>query len=186
MLDRKLGALRCLNEEFIKIETVNNPRITDYIMTMEKLDAEGHLTRVFLKELSEIDAKLPSVLSSPTAEAETVTFLQMMKQLAEKKKGVDINTSHRGQIIDMSIMLVAREGVDDPTPYINHAERCWSNGLPRLYIMAQGNKIDIAKNAIIGIKALGIYGVETECSFRIPDERGGFDSYTVVLSRIQK
>ncbi|MCJ7425088.1 hypothetical protein MUP01_12610 [Candidatus Bathyarchaeota archaeon] len=186
MFDRKLGALRCLNEEFIKIETLNNPRISDYITTMEKLDAEGCLTRVLLKELSEIDAKLPSVLSSPTAEAETVTFLQMMKQLAEKKKGVDINTSFRGQIIDMSIMLVAREGVIDPTPYISHAEKCWSNGLPRLYVMAQGNKIGIAKNAIIGIKAMGIYGVESEWCFRIPDERRSFDSYIVALSRIHK
>jgi hypothetical protein len=186
MLDRKLSALRCLNDEFIKAETANNPIISDYIITMEKLDSEGHLTRVFLKELSEIDIKLPSVLSSPVAEAETVTFLQVMKQLTEKKRGVDINTSHRGQIIDMSIMLVARVGVVDPTPYINYAEKCWSNGLPRLYVMAQGNNTNIAKDAVIGIKALGIYGVEREWSLRIPDERGGFDSYTAVLSRIQK
>ncbi len=186
MLDRKLDALRCLNEEFIKPEITNDPRVGDYLGTMEELDAEGILTRVYLKELSELDAKLSSVLSNPRAEKETVTFLQTMKKLVEKKKGIDINPSHRGQVIDMSVMLVAREGIINPEPYFDFAERCWNNGLPRLYVMAQGDNTNFARDAVIGIKALGIYGVEKEWSFRIRDKKGGFDSYIAVMSRIQK
>jgi hypothetical protein len=185
MSNRKLETLRYLNEEFIKTETSNNPRIADYITTMEILDAEGLLTRIFLKELSEINVKLASVLSNATAQAETVTFLRMMKQLVKKKKGVDINISHRGQIIDVGIMLIAREGAANPTRYMKHAEGCWSNCLPRLYVMAKENKIEIAKNVVAGIGKWGIYCLKKECSFRIPEKRGGFDFYIAVLSRIK-
>jgi len=186
MMDRKLDALRCLNEEFLKSEISNNPLIGDYIQTMEKLDSEGVFTRVFLNELSELDAKLPSVLSDPRAEAETVSFLETMKKLPEKKKGIDINPTHRGQVIDMSIMLVAREGVIDPTLYINYAEKCWKEGLPSLYVMAHGNNIGVASQAVIGIKALGIFKVEKEWKFAIPTKRGRFNSYIVILSRLEK
>jgi hypothetical protein len=186
MMDRKLDALRCLNEEFLKPEISNSPLIGDYIETMEKLDSEGVLTRVVLKELSELDAKLPSVLSNPRAEAETVSFLQTMKKLAEKKKGIDINPAHRGQVIDMSIMLVAREGVYDPTPYIKYAEKCWNEGLSRLYVMAHGDNTVVANAAVIGITVVGIFRIDREWKFRIPTKRGGFNSYIVILSRLEK
>lgn len=153
---------------------------------MEKLDAEGILTRVYLKELSELDAKLPTLLSSQRAENETVSFLQTMKKLVEKQKGVDINPTHRGQVIDMSIMLVAREGILDPTPYFNYAEKCWDSGLPRLYVMAQGDNTDFAKDVVIGINSLGKYCVEKAWSFRIARKKDSFDSYVAVMSRIQK
>jgi hypothetical protein len=186
MLDRKLDALRCINEEFIKPEVTNDQRIGDYLETMEKLDIEGILTRVYLKELSDLDAKLPTLLSSPRAENETVSFLQTMKKLVEKQKGVDINPTHRGQVIDMSIMLVAREGILDPTPYLNYAEKCWNSGLPRLYVMAQGDNTDFAKDVVIGINTLGKYGVEKAWSYRVAQKKGSFDSYVAVMSRIQK
>lgn len=186
MMDRKLDALRCLNEEFLKPEISNRPSIGDYIPIMEKLDSDGVFTRVFMKELSELDAKLPSVLSNPRAERETVSFLETMKKLAEKKKGIDISPAHRGQVIDMSIMLVAREGVIDPTPYIDYAEKCWTEGLPRLYVMAHEAHIKVASQAVIAIKALGIFEVEKEWKLGIPTKRGLFNSYIAILSRLEK
>ena len=186
MIDRRLDAFKRLNEEFLEPEITEYPSIKDHVEVMEKLDSEGCFTRLLLKELSELDAKLSPSLSDPRAEKETVSFVQTMKKLSEKQKGIDISPTHRGKVIDVSIMLIAREGVKDPTPYIKYAKKCWSEGLPRLYVMAQAKHIMVAVSAVLGIKTSGIYRVEKEWKFWVPKKRGGFEAYVAVLSRIER
>jgi hypothetical protein len=186
MMDRRLDAFKCLNEEFLVPEVARFPSIEGYVNVMEKLDSEGNFTRLLMRELSELGAKLSAVLSDPRAVAETLSFLEIMKRLSEKERGVDVSPDHRGEIIDFAIILIAREGVIDPTPYIKYAKTCWDEGLPRLYILAQGKKINVARATVLGIKTDGIYRVETESKFWVPQKKGGYEGYIAVLSRISK
>lgn len=185
MIDRRLDAFKCLNEEFLEPEINKYPSIKDHLEVMEKLDSDGTFTRLLLKELSELDAKLSPALSHPRAEKETVSFMHTMKSLAEKQKGVDIYPTHRGQVVDMDIMMIARTGIRlDPQPYINYAKKCWNDGVPRLYVLAQEKNIMLAVSAVLAIKTSGIYRVEKEWKYHIP--KGDFDSYVAILSRIEK
>lgn len=186
MIDRRIGALKFLNAEFLEPEILKYPSIKNYVEVIEKLDSEGCLTRLLIKELSELDAKLSPATSNLRAEQETVSFMQIMKRLAEKQKEVDINPSHRGEVIDITIMLVAKKGVIDPSRYIKFAEKCWKEGAPTLYVLARAQNIRVAAAAVMVIKTKGIYRVEKEWRFHIPKKRGGYDSYIAVLSRIQK
>jgi len=186
MIDRRLDAFKCLNEEYLEPEITKYPSIEMHVNVMEKLDSEGNFTRLLLRELSELGAKLSSVLSSPRAVKETLSFMQTMKKLSEKERSVDVTPDHRGEVIDFGIMLIAREGVKDPSPYIRYAKHCWKEGLPRLYVLAQGTNIIVAIAAVLGIKSDDIYRVETESKFWVPKKKGGFESYVAVLSRISK
>jgi hypothetical protein len=185
MIERRLDALKCLNEEFLQPEIAQHPSIEEYIETMGKLDSEGNFTRVLLNELSELDTKLLSALSDPRAESETISFMQAMKRLAEKKEGIDVDTDHRGQVIDYRMILIAREGVKDPSRYINYAKRRWGEGVPKIYVLAQGDRTITAIAAVLGIKAMGLYRVEKEWKFKLTDKHGSFNAYTAVLFRIQ-
>jgi len=184
MIDRRIGALKCLNEEFLTPEISKDPQIKGHLEVMEKLDLEGCFTRVLLRELSELDAKLSPATSHLRAEEETASFMQIMKKLAEKQKGVDIYPTHRGNVIDVDIILVAREGVTDPNPYIKYAKRCWNKGVPRLYVLAQEKNTIVAVSAVLAIKTSGIYRVEKEWNFWILGKGGKFKSYIAALDRI--
>lgn len=186
MMDRRLDAFKCLNDEFLEPELSNHPSIKGHIEVMEKLDDEGNFTRLFLNEFSELGEKLSGYLSEPRAERETVTFMGIMKKLAEKQKGVDINPIHRGQIINVGIMLIARTLATDPNPYINYARKNWGRGLTKIYVLAQGIHVRLAVAAVLGIKTLGIYRVEKEYRFGVPSKKGAVPSYIAILSRVAK
>lgn len=186
MIERRLDAFKCLNEEFLEPQTNKHPSIKGYVEAMEQLDSEGCLTRLLLKEFSELDAKLSPAISDPRAERESVSFMQTLGKLAKKQEGIDINPTHRGKIIDVSVMLVAREGIKDSRPYIRYAGKCWNEGVPRLYVLAQGKNVVVALSTVIAIRTKEIYRVEKEWNFWIPRKRGGFKSYVAVLSRIAR
>jgi hypothetical protein len=184
MYENRLDALKCLKDEFLEPEIEEHPSIEELLAIMENLDSEGIFTRVLLKEFSELDAKLHGTLTDHTAMAETLTFMNTMKRLSEKEKGIDVNPDHRGTIIDVSIMLIAREGKRDPNPYIKYAKKCWDLGVPRLYILAQGVRIEIALASVLGVKTLGIYRIDREWKYTITSQKKKFESYVAVLSRI--
>jgi hypothetical protein len=186
MMDKRIDALKCFNEEFYETEIQKTPSLKNYVDVMEKLDIEGLFTRLILKEFSELEPKLMPAISDPRAEQETRSFMNVMKNLAEKEKGVDINPNHRGRIIDVTIMLVAREKTIDPTPYIKYAERCWEEEVSRLYVLAQGKNSNLASNIVYILVNKGLYRVENEWKFSITNKREKFNSYVGILSRVIK
>lgn len=186
MLDGRLDAFRCLTEEFLEAEIAEYPAIKKYLQVMESLDSVGLFTRLMLNELLDVGVKLALETSSPRAERETRSFMETMKALSEKKKGVDVNPTHRGQVIDCGIMLIAREGVADPSPYIAYAKHCWDEGLPRFYVLARGRHVKIARGTVLCIQGDGTYRLEKESELWIPHKGGGFPSYVAVLSRTEK
>jgi hypothetical protein len=185
MIERKLDALKCLSEEFLQPEIAQHPSINEYLETMGKLDFEGNFTRVLLNELSELGTKLLSALSDPRAESETISFMQAMKRLAEKQRGIDADPDFRGRVIDYRIVLIAREGVKNPSRYINFMKRQWDEGVPKIYVLAQGDRTITASEAVLGIRAMGLYRVEKEWKFKLTSTHGSFNAYTAVLFRIQ-
>lgn len=186
MMDRRLDAIRYLNEEFIKPEADKRPEVALYVSSMEKMDVGGHFTRILLREFSELDTRLPPSLPSDTqVEAETLSFTQMLKELVEKKKGVDVYPTHRGQVIRVSIMPIARsETRPDPARYVDWAKKCLNDQIPVIYVVARGINIPLAEWVIEEIEKKGIYERQHEWKYKIPYGRHGVNSYVAVLSKI--
>jgi len=187
MMDGKIDAIRCLNEEFIEPEANNNPRINTYLSAMEKMDEQGHLTRILLNEFSELDAKLPSVLSDPRASSETESFTELLKTFEEREREENVPLNHQGQIIRVHLFPIARIGGDfDSSRFVNRAQQFREEGIDKLYALARGANVHLAKYVIEAIEERQLYKRVSESVFKIPSsrQRGRVASYVAVLSRI--
>jgi hypothetical protein len=184
--DRKLEALRCLSDEFIAPELNNKPAIQSHMALMERIDEQGLLTRLLLREFSELDTRLLGAVSDERAVQETRSFTQKVKELVEKEKGVDVYPIHMGKIICVSIMPVAREdlaGQPDPTRYVNYAKKCSDDGFPTLYVVARGLNVFLAEWSVEEIEKRGLYKEIRHWKFKMSD-RKRTEGYVAFLSRI--
>ena len=185
MLDRKLNALKCLNEEFVEPEAIRAPKIRQYVSAMEKTDEQGHLTRVLLREFSELGAKLSPALSDPRATKETESFTLLLKTFEEREREEDVPLRHKGEIIRASLMPVARLGTDfDVSRYVKRASQNFKDGIVKLYVLARGMNIVLAKPVIEEIEKAQLYTKVREGKFKIIGQKGEIDSYVAVLSRV--
>lgn len=184
-IDKKLDALKCLNEEFIEPEAHRAPKIRDYVPAMEKMDEEGHLTRVLLHEFSQLDAKLSPALSDLRAMKETRSFTELLKVFEEREREEDVPLRHEGKTIKVNLIPVARLGtVFDPSRYVNRALECFEEGIGTLYVLARGLNVELAKLVIEEIEKAKLYIKREEWEFKIPKRRGGIKSYVGVLVKV--
>lgn len=185
MLDKKIDAVKCLNDEFIKPEASSNPRIKEYLSAMEKMDQQGHLTRVLLREFSELDAKLSPALSDPRASSESKTFVELLKTFEEREKEEDVPLSHQGEIIRVNLLPIARLGATfDLSRYVDRALKCYEDGIDKLYVLARGANVHLAKYMVEEIEKTKRYKKINEWEFKIWLKWGRVDSYVAVLSRV--
>jgi len=183
MFDRKLDALRCLNEEFIEPETTKIPAVESYILSMERMDTQGMFTRILLNEFSNLDGRLPPTPSNPQAEVETVEFTEIIKELTEKETGVDVYPDQLGQVIRASIMPVKRHGAKvDPIPYVNYAGRCLSQQIFTLYVVARGANVALAQWAVQEIEKRRWYVKQKEYLYKLVGEKRPVPAYVAVLA----
>lgn len=183
MFDRKLDALRCLNEEFITPKITKTPAIEPYILFMERMDMQGTFTRILLNEFSNLDGRLPPTPSSPQAEVETIEFTEMMKEFTEKEPGVDVYPDQLGQVIRTTIMPIKRRGVEaNPVPYIAYAGGCLNEQIFTLYVVARGANVALAQWVVQEIEKRRWYVKQKEYLYKIVDQRGSVPAYVAVLA----
>lgn len=183
MFDRKLDALRCLNEEFIRPEMTKTPSIESYVLSMERMDTQGVFTRILLNEFSNLDGRLPPTPSNPQAEVETVEFAEMMKEFIEKEPGVDVYPDQLGQVIRAIIVPIKRRGVKaDPVPYITYAGSCLNEQIFTLYVVARGANVALAQWVVQEIEKRRWYVKQKEYLYKIVNKRGSVPAYVAVLA----
>jgi len=182
-MNRKLDALRYLNQEFIQPEINKMPIIASYLQSMEKMDAHGTLTRVLLREFSELDAKLPPQPTNKQAKDETVDLTKVLTKLAEKKRGIDVYPEYRGKIIRVAIMLIARAGtLFLVEPYVRFAKWCAKEKIPHLYVMARGeNNISLSQAVIREIEKHRLFRKQNEWKYQSIIENSYVDTYLAFL-----
>jgi hypothetical protein len=185
MIDKRFSALKCLNEEFIEAEAKIEPRIRDYVTAMRRMDEEGHLTRILLREFSQLDARLSPALSDSRALEETENLTKLLKVFEERQKEEDVPLRHHGDIFKINLFPIARLGMDfDTSPYVRRASECFENRIDTLYVLARGVNIMLAKLVIEEIEKGKLYAKREEHEFTISKKRGGVKSYVGVLVRI--
>lgn len=108
MADRKLHALKCLNAEFIDPEIKKTPQVRKYMSGMDNVDRQGFLTRVLLREFSQLDAKLSPALTDTQARNETKALTRMVIELVERKQSELVPLTFGGSIFRVISCLLQR------------------------------------------------------------------------------
>jgi hypothetical protein len=180
MADHRVDALKSFNDEFLDPETKREPSIRPYVLGMDEMDSNGTLTRILLREFSELGTRLSPKLSDIEAEQESKSFADKLIQIARKQPGIDIDTTHEGQIIRAGVMLVARAEVVDIEPHVKYARQCFSRKIPILYVLARGDlNIIQAKMTVREIESLGLYRGLGESDFTVTYTGGTVKCYIV-------
>lgn len=185
MLDKRYDALKCLNEEFIEQEISKTPKLRDLILAMEKLDEKGFLTRILLREFSQLDAKLSPALSDARAMKETETFTEFLKIFVEKKPEEDVPLRHDGEIIKVHLLPVTRSIEEfDISVYVKRASQSFDAGIETIYVLAWARNIVLAESVVKRIENTNKYKLYQPWEFTLPRKQGGLKTYIGVLVRV--
>ena len=166
MLDRKLSALKFLNEEFMEPEMAKKPQIRDYVSGLDNIDKQGYLTRVLLREFSKLDAKLSPALSDPESRKETKSFTKLLSGFAERKSGEEAVLDHKGSVLRIGLFPVARIGSFHIDNFLKAANRIYEEGIDTLYVLARGKNIVLAKLVISEIEKKNLYVKNTDWEYK--------------------
>jgi len=138
-------------ENYLNPELKRNNFLKNKIRILEKLSNQGIFTRILLKELKNYGLNFYSNLPQKAHFEESNYFFDKLRELAEKKKGENINPTYNGQYIKMSIVLIGRfhtifKGFRIITsPYIKWIYSCEKNGIKSVYLLAWRTNIFVAE-----------------------------------------
>lgn len=191
MSDHRMDALKCLNDEFLNPETDSDPGLRQYVLAMDEMDSHGTLTRILLREFSDLGIRLSPKLSDRQTENETKTFTDKLTLLARKQPGIDVDPTHEGQVIRVAIMPIARAEVESIGPHMKYAQRCFSRNIPVLYVVARGHvNVAMAKMVVAQIESRKTYKKIRDWSFTTTIRGEAMPSYTarcvVVSEELQR
>jgi len=186
MLDRKLHALKYLNEEFIEPEVEKTSQIRDYVFSMDNIDKKGYLTRILLREFSQLDAKLSPALTDPEARKETKAFTRLLGNLVEKKEEDLVPLDFIGSIFRIGIMPIAKIGRSfDISKFVKTASHLYDQNMDVIYIVSLGMKVGLAKLAISEIEKAKLYVKNKDWEYNIVGrKKGKLKSYVAELTKV--
>jgi len=185
MLDKRLEALKCLNDEFIEPEANKERKIREYVMAMEKMDEQGYLSRILLREFSQLDAKLSPALTNSDAMSESETFTRFLGNFVQREREENVQLAHNRKVLKIDLMPIARSLLEfNVSNYIKAASISFDNGINTIYVLAWGFNIPWAKSAVKAIEGMGKYAKFEECTFPVVGAQGRFQSYLAVLMNI--
>ncbi len=185
MLDKRLGALKCLSEEYIEPEANKTPVIRDYVLAMERMDDEGLLTRILLREFTQLNARLSPALSDAWAIKETEKFTKFIKVFRDRRRDEEVPLRHVGEIIRVSLAPIARSYDDfNISFYVTRASECFRDQIDTLYILARGINIGLAKLVVEQVERANLYTKRNEWIFKIQRKRDRVKSYVAVLNLV--
>jgi hypothetical protein len=186
MLDRKLHALRCLNKEFIEPEAEKMPQIREYVSGMDSIDKKGYLTRILLREFSQLDAKLSPALTDPQARKETKALTRLLIDIAEKEEEKQVPLTFIGSVFRIGIMPIAKIGKDfHISSVVKTASYHYAQNLDTVYVVALGLKAGLAKLAVSEIEKAKLYLKHTDWEYDIVGlKKGQLRSYVAQLSKV--
>lgn len=185
MIDRRLDAMKLLNEEHIEPAASQIPEIRKYLPAMEKLDSQGFLTRVLLREFSQLGAKLSPMTSDPRSQSETKAFTHLLKDLVEKEKEEDVPLRLRGEVIRVGLAPIARSSAEfNMATYSRSANRSYRDGIETVYVLAAGYNIKLAKLVVRTMERKGLYRKQKEWQYNAFHGRDRVETYVAATIRV--
>jgi hypothetical protein len=194
MIDKRIDSLKYLNDEFIKPEIEKTPEIAKYMTGMEKMDEQGHLTRILLREFSQLGPRLSYKLVDPQAVRETKMFTDFLQVFEEREREEDVPLSSSGNVIRVALLPVAKLGTDfDPARFVGWARKNFEEKIETLYVLARGTgNITLAEVVEEQIEEESLYKKQASWEYTVLKEvgsaesnaKGSIRSYLCVLTRI--
>lgn len=186
MLDRKLHALKCLNTEFIEPEIEKTPQIREYVSDMDTMDKEGFLTRILLREFSQLDAKLSPALTDPEARKDTKNFTKMLTHFVKRARGARApSLDYTGAVFRISLLPVAKREKFNIARFTWAVSRCHHENIDTIYVLARGMNVVLAKLVISEIEKARLYLKNTDWEYNIVGrKKGRLESYVAELTKV--
>jgi len=127
---------------FLIPELENDRELAQKINILGNLTEKGIFTRILLRELRNYGLKFHSKIARSTNFEETKNFYDILKKVAKKRRGEDINPTYNGKDIKMSIVMIGRSekvftltGEIDISPYMNWIFTCEDQGIGSIYLL---------------------------------------------------
>ena len=176
IVESRHKSLKLFNEEFIKNEKNNNSNILEYYETLRKLDEKGFFTRIFLRDLYEL-GELSSTGIHTNIKEETKEYTEKLSNLANRKRGEEIDINYKGKYIKSAIVFIAiqatyiRHGIE---PYVKYIYKKYAEGFFTIYLFALGANIEIAEEVSDKIEKDGKFIKMEHKNFDVIDAKRGY------------
>jgi hypothetical protein len=185
MLDRKLHALKCLNTEFIEPEIEKIPQVREYVSGMDNLDKQGFLTRILLREFSQLDAKLSPALTDERSRTETKALTRMLKEFVEREQRELVPLDFKGSVFRMHLMPVAKIETFDIENFVKAAFYSHNENLDTIYVIARGLNVGLAKLVVSEIEKAKLYLKNTEWEYNtVGRQKGQLRTYIAEMHKV--
>lgn len=145
------SALGHFVDSVLRPAATNDTELKEYCGVIDAIDERGLFTRVFLRELLELGLRRSGITETGDTVFETNEFTKLLRRIAEKERGVDVDPTFAKQNIRMAVILVARpENVDlGPDMYLRAIESRIKKSIKTFYIFARGSRnIEFAKRVV--------------------------------------
>jgi len=142
-------------ETILKPETEKDLEVKEFCGVIDEIDERGLFTRVLLRELLELGRRRAGIIETGDTVFETNEFTKLLKRVAEKERGIDVNPTFIKNNIKIAIILIARpEKVEQgPEIYLRAVEEGIKKSARTLYIFARGKRnTEFAKEVILFCK----------------------------------
>lgn len=136
-------------DKVLRYEVDKDSEVKKYYTSLQSLDKFGWFTRIFLRELANIDKRNLYGELSQDLDYEIKELTNLLVKIATKKPRVKVNPTFIGRIIKVSIVLVGCYDIIllfGINPYVDWINRCIEKGIYSIYIFAKGKpNIKVAK-----------------------------------------
>jgi hypothetical protein len=142
------NALQYFSEDYILPAQDESEELKRNLQIMDILDDRGIFSRILLNEFKIMGLKLQPRGVNKSIRNETRDFIIKLHEIAEKERGIDIDTSFNGEHIKASIVLVGKKQTlkYGTKPYISHINSKITEGYNSIYLLASGRlNIEVAK-----------------------------------------
>lgn len=137
---KKYDSLQYLMEDIINPIENDDEYIKEYLKKLNDLNEYGFFTRIFLNELKQFDTKLYGIETVGNLNYDITYFIDKLYDIANKEKGVDIDTDCITDNFKLSFVYIARadtlqRGI---SPYIKYINGQIKEGFDNFYLIARG------------------------------------------------
>jgi small subunit ribosomal protein S1 len=131
----------------LRPQTEKDTELKDMCGVIDTIDERGLFTRVLLKELMELGIRRAGITETGDTVFETNEFVKLLKKIAEKERGVNVDPTFIKNNIKIAVIMVARpENVDNPDMYLHAIEERMKKSIQTFYLFARGiRNIEFAK-----------------------------------------
>ncbi|MFA5780617.1 MAG: hypothetical protein WC947_10860 [Elusimicrobiota bacterium] len=137
----------------LKPQTDRDAELKETCGIIDTINERGLFTRVLLKELMELGIRRAGITETGDTVFETNEFVKLLKKIAERERGVDVDPTFIKNNIKVALIMVARpENVDNSDVYLRAIRKRMKKSVQTFYLLARGARnIEFAKKVTMSV-----------------------------------